>query len=240
MKKVLLSLSLCLLVSLSPCLSFAATGCSYPTSLDAYSDKSTGDFLTTGDINSRSCAIEKLESGPLAPNVGSVAAPAYAFRNDMDTGMYWVAANEIGFSTGNSRAMHLKSSRVFGGNTTGVTTGSNSGDFVAANTNAYRFLNLAGTSAADYGIISSSANDLLLRAPASSNKIQLFAGGFQMVEFLPVGDGNGSHIKITEASTDATCTANAACIYAKDNGSGKTQLCVKFGSGATQCFATEP
>src|SRR5262245_66168615 len=45
-----------------PCASiFAATGCNYPTSLDAYSDKSTGDFLTTGDVNSRSCAIEQLE-----------------------------------------------------------------------------------------------------------------------------------------------------------------------------------
>jgi hypothetical protein len=42
-------------------LPLAATGCSYPTSLDTYSDKSTGDFLTTGDVNSRSCAIEQLE-----------------------------------------------------------------------------------------------------------------------------------------------------------------------------------
>src|SRR5262245_62624634 len=45
-----------------PCASiFAATGCNYPTTLDSYSDKVTGDFLTTGDINSRSCAIEQLE-----------------------------------------------------------------------------------------------------------------------------------------------------------------------------------
>src|SRR5262245_33080514 len=42
-------------------LAHGATGCSYPTSLDSYSDKSTGDFLTTGDVNSRSCAIEQLE-----------------------------------------------------------------------------------------------------------------------------------------------------------------------------------
>src|SRR5262245_47149525 len=55
---LLISLSFCLLVSMS---TYAATGCNYPTTLDTYSDKQTGDFLTTGDINSRSCAIEQLE-----------------------------------------------------------------------------------------------------------------------------------------------------------------------------------
>ena len=34
--------------------------------------------------------------------------------------------------------------------------------------------------------------------------------------------------------------ADRAQIFAKDNGSGKTQLCVEFGTGAAQCFATEP
>src|SRR5262245_64129399 len=110
MKKVLLSLSLCLLVSLSPCLSFAATGCSYPTSLDAYSDKSTGDFLTTGDVNSRSCAIEKLESGPLAPNSGTVTAPAYSFNGDPDTGMWRSAANTVDISAGGVRAVQFVTS----------------------------------------------------------------------------------------------------------------------------------
>jgi len=40
--------------------------------------------------------------------------------------------------------------------------------------------------------------------------------------------------------TAPTGTANVGKMYAKDNGSGKTQLCAIFGSGAEQCFATEP
>jgi archaellum biogenesis ATPase FlaH len=29
-------------------------------------------------------------------------------------------------------------------------------------------------------------------------------------------------------------------LFAKDNGSGKTQLCVRFSSGAVQVIATQP
>ncbi len=34
--------------------------------------------------------------------------------------------------------------------------------------------------------------------------------------------------------------ADDAVLYTKDNGSGKTQLCVRFNTGAVQCLATEP
>jgi len=37
-----------------------------------------------------------------------------------------------------------------------------------------------------------------------------------------------------------TGVANSARLFARDNGSGKTQLCVIFGSGAVQVLATEP
>ena len=40
--------------------------------------------------------------------------------------------------------------------------------------------------------------------------------------------------------TAPTGTANVAKLYAVDNGSGKTQLVVIFGSGAAQVLATEP
>lgn len=229
------------LTFLTPTYSFAATGCSYPTSLDSYADKQTGDYLTVADINSRSCAIEKLESGPLQPNVGSVSAPAYSFRNDTDTGMYWVATNELGFSTGASRALHLKSSRIFGGNTTGVTTGSNAGDAILANTNGYRFLNLAGTSSIQYGIESTSTNSMLVRVPDVTSLIELWAGTFKMAAFGLLGDGNGSYFQLTEASTTpSSVPANTVRIFAQDNGSGKTRICAQFSTGAAQCFATEP
>src|SRR5215813_6352434 len=63
MKKLLIHISLILSIILYPSFfALGATGCNYPTTLDSWADKATGDFLTTGDVNSRSCAIEQLES----------------------------------------------------------------------------------------------------------------------------------------------------------------------------------
>ena len=47
-------------------------------------------------------------------------------------------------------------------------------------------------------------------------------------------------MQFTEQAAVTTPAANRAMLYARDNGSGKTQLCVLFPTGATQCFATEP
>lgn len=41
-------------------------------------------------------------------------------------------------------------------------------------------------------------------------------------------------------TTDPVPALNGAALFAKDNGFGKTQLCVRFASGATQVIATEP
>lgn len=48
------------------------------------------------------------------------------------------------------------------------------------------------------------------------------------------------HIELLEQSEPDAAATNGARIFAKDNGSGKTQLCVRFASGATQVIATEP
>lgn len=49
------------------------------------------------------------------------------------------------------------------------------------------------------------------------------------------------HIEFTELAADAAAgAANSARLYVKDNGSGKSQLCVRFASGAVQVIATEP
>lgn len=44
----------------------------------------------------------------------------------------------------------------------------------------------------------------------------------------------------TERADPAAPAANQAVVYARDNGSGKTQLCVRFNTGAVQVLATEP
>lgn len=52
---------------------------------------------------------------------------------------------------------------------------------------------------------------------------------------LPVGGIYG-----TEISDPAAPSANTGVLYFRDNGSGKTQLCVRFPTGAVQVVATQP
>lgn len=47
-------------------------------------------------------------------------------------------------------------------------------------------------------------------------------------------------IEVDEISDPAAPAANGARIYVKDNGSGKTQLVVRFNTGAVQVIATQP
>lgn len=49
----------------------------------------------------------------------------------------------------------------------------------------------------------------------------------------------GNLLEFTEIADPAAQT-NMARLYAKDNGAGKTQLCVRFATGAIQVLATQP
>jgi hypothetical protein len=49
-----------------------------------------------------------------------------------------------------------------------------------------------------------------------------------------------THHDMNEQPTPAAPPANMARIFVRDNGVGKTQLCVRFPSGAEQVIATEP
>lgn len=59
---------------------------------------------------------------------------------------------------------------------------------------------------------------------------------------LDVGGTIGltEYVEFTEMSEPAAPSSNMARLYVKDNGSGKTQLCVRFATGAVQVLATEP
>ena len=47
-------------------------------------------------------------------------------------------------------------------------------------------------------------------------------------------------IVLLEMSTPSAPTSNKAKLFIRDNGSGKTQLCVRFHTGAAQVLATQP
>ena len=53
-------------------------------------------------------------------------------------------------------------------------------------------------------------------------------------------EGIGKGVVFTEQSDPSAPAANGATLYARDNGSGKTQLCVRFNTGAVQVIATQP
>ena len=48
------------------------------------------------------------------------------------------------------------------------------------------------------------------------------------------------HFELEEMTEPTAPAANRGRLYLKDNGAGKTQLCVRFATGAVQVVATEP
>jgi hypothetical protein len=60
-----------------------------------------------------------------------------------------------------------------------------------------------------------------------------------VVAVTDAGEGGGA-LELRELASDPAALANAGRLFTRDNGSGKTQLCVRFGSGAVQVIATEP
>lgn len=51
---------------------------------------------------------------------------------------------------------------------------------------------------------------------------------------------SGGAISFTEISDPAAGAVNTGRLYVRDNGAGKSQLCVVFNTGAVQVIATEP
>ena len=56
---------------------------------------------------------------------------------------------------------------------------------------------------------------------------------------LIADDGLG-HIQMTEVAAPSAASADGGKIFLRDNGAGKTQLCIIFNTGAIQVIATQP
>jgi hypothetical protein len=50
----------------------------------------------------------------------------------------------------------------------------------------------------------------------------------------------GNWVDMLERAEPSAPTADYARLFARDDGAGKTQLCVRFASGASQVIATQP
>jgi hypothetical protein len=65
-------------------ISIAATSCNYPTSLDSFTDKQAGDFLTVADTNKIMCAIEKAQAELGTSPSGAYSTVAAKLANMID------------------------------------------------------------------------------------------------------------------------------------------------------------
>lgn len=88
--------------------------------------------------------------------VGTVAAPSYSFGSDSDTGMYYPAANEIGFATGGIIRANIDSGGNVGVGTGGDATpegvaGAGSKQLTVKATNGYAQMNVFTRSATSDG-----------------------------------------------------------------------------------------
>jgi hypothetical protein len=84
---------------------------------------------------------------------------------------------------------------------------------------------------------------MVLEGVGAGQVLDLYWGGTTRVaQFNSEGLllGTSSFIEGSEIAEPAAPAANGFRLFAKDNGAGKTQLCVRFASGATQVLATEP
>jgi hypothetical protein len=121
-----------------------------------------------------------------------------------------------------------------------VQTGATDSDVVLKNSSGLRSVNNAGTTSANYQIRSASTDSWIYGVPSSTaDHVFAFAGTNRM----QFEEENGAAVVriLGEVSADpANPAANQARLYLKDNGAGKTQLMVRFGTGAAQILATEP
>ena len=74
-----------------------------------------------------------------------------------------------------------------------------------------------------------------------ASRARIFSPADQQIEFTGNGGlGTGAAIRMTEMTDPAAPPADKAFLYVRDSGGGKTQLVVRFPTGAIQVIATEP
>lgn len=69
-------------------------------------------FTTAGTLRLTLSTATLTSTVPIVTPVGSAGAPAYTFTGDTTTGMYRVAANDLGFATNGTQRLHMSISGV--------------------------------------------------------------------------------------------------------------------------------
>ena len=115
------------------------------------------------------------------------------------------------------------------GNFTGVQGYSGTGTPPAAKpkTGVYGY---AAQDASSHGVTGQTATGIGVFGIATTGYAGYFSGKVHTTAWY----------EMSEISTPAAPAANRARLFVRDNGSGKTQLCVRFATGAVQVIATQP
>jgi hypothetical protein len=88
------------------------------------------------------------------------------------------------------------------------------------------------TTATDTDLTRSAANELTLSGTLIATRVTL-VGNTDVVNI------NGGYIEIDERIDPAAPSPNTAALYLRDNGSGKSQLAIKFNTGTPIVIATQ-
>jgi hypothetical protein len=124
----------------------------------------------------------------------------------------------------------------------GTSTGTNAGDIAVKNTGAYRFVNAAGTSTANYAIHGSADNNMEFETPAAGNAFfNWYSSGTIRMSFRTENSGMGIFFNAAASGDHSAPASPGQCVlYVKDAGGGKSVLVARFASGTVQTVATEP
>jgi hypothetical protein len=178
----------------------------------------------------------------VAGSSGAVNLAATTLLNwNGDTFLVRDAANQLAMRNGaNIQSLHVYGSYTDSGNYYHAVV---AGDFGSA-----------GPMLRIFGVGTGSGKHLFLSASTSyggSGAMYVYQSHFSpwIGDINDLGQSNGArwrdlylggYTEFTESTDPAAGATNTARLYAKDNGSGKTQLVVRFPTGAVQVLATEP
>src|SRR5262245_12888932 len=191
---LLVSLSL-FLFSLSPGLSYAATGCQYPAALDSFTNVTTGQILTAADYNKIQCAVEALEANLRIPNFTVATRPA-----SPPTGRVIYSTDSVDATTCDSGVGSTRNVCVYNG-TNWITTGAGGGGGGAPTGASYITATSDGTLSAEFAL-SSLATGLLRNTTGTG--IPTIA--VQGTHYYAPG---GTAVAITDGGTGANSAATA-------------------------------
>ena len=176
--------------------------------------------------------------------VGTLSVPGINFNGSSNTGLYSSATGSVdvtcaggNIATFTNQIINLRGAMT--GNSV-VTTGAGLYDHILTNTGAYRFINAAGTTSANYGMYGDSSNNINFDVPAGTDSLNFRFAGILVGWLQSQSAGMGLLFEGESSADHAAPSANGAVIYTKDNGAGKTLVVCRFATGAVQTIATEP